>query len=56
MLTLCIITTALLGLLTLILISSAVMNYILSNYKTGHLCLFGIMCCALAIVNIWLLY
>ena len=56
MLTLCIITTILLGIFTLILMCSAVMNYIVSSYKAGHLGLFGTICCVLAIVNIWLLY
>lgn len=56
MLTLCIITTILLGIFLFILICSAVMNYLEADYITGHLALFGIICHVLAIVNIWLLY
>lgn len=56
MLTLCIITTILLGIFAIILMCSAVMNYLVREYKAGHLGLFGTICCVLAIVNIWLLY
>ena len=56
MLTFCIITTVLLGIFILILMGSAVMNYLVSDYESGHLALFGIICYVLAIVNIWLLY
>lgn len=56
MLTLCIVTTILLGIFILILMCSAVMNYLVADYEAGHLALFGIICHVSAIVNIWLLY
>lgn len=56
MLALCIISTILLGIFILILICSAVMNYLVSDYEAGHLALFGVICHVLSIINIWILY
>lgn len=56
MLTLCIITTILLSLVSIITFASAVMNYLVKDYRAGHLGLFIKSCCLLAIITIWLLY
>ena len=56
MLTFCIITTVLLGITSITTFASAVMNYIVREYKAGHLGLFVTSCCIVAIINIWLLY
>lgn len=56
MLTFCIITTVLLGLVSITIFASAVMNYVIKEYRAGHLGLFVTSCCIVAIINIWLLY
>lgn len=56
MLTLCIVSTILLGLVAIITFASAVCNYLTYESKAGHYGLFATLCCALGIVNIWLLY
>ena len=56
MLTLCIVSTILLGIVAIILFASAVCNYLTYESTAGHFALFAALCCALGIVNIWLLY
>lgn len=56
MLILCIVTTVLLGILTVMFIISATMSFLTYEDQAGFLGLFAVICCALAIVNIWVLY
>ena len=56
MLILCIVTTFLLGILTIMFIISATMSFLTYEDQAGFLGLFAVICCALAIVNIWVLY
>lgn len=56
MLTLCIVSTILLSIVAIFMFASAVLNYLTNESKAGHFGLFATLCCALGIVNIWLLY